>query len=978
MAGKKFIVALTRHRYLGNIFLPYFIVNKGKFYSVVNIVKPHDFGDEEYVLQPYEKELVKIIERYSDKRLMKRFSREKNVTEFFANLESAYIRKHISPFISQCMNEIVEIIKNNPVRVFVKEAKYFNLYQEDEIFVQKDFAQPVFNFERTANETRYQLKVFCNGKEIPLKNRNIRIVADDPCIFIYRDMLISFEKMDSKKLSPFLVKDYVSVPNSMEETYYSGFIKKTIANFEVQARGFQIEEEQIKKSAVLSLENNLKYEPSLFLYFEYGDELLHPNSGRTVIVKFKKDGTEYKFHKITRDTTWESQIVYAIEKAGLREMQGYYSLPGTELMESDDALYVLINWLNINKQSLLDAGIRIEQKKLQKKYFTGEQQISFSSSYKDDWFDIYAIVTFGEFKIPFLKLKKYILNDIREFELPNGEIAIIPDEWFARYKTLLPFAKGGGDRLHFSKNHYPLLQVILQPGDKTVIDKFRELSGAGTGVKVPAGLKAQLRNYQKEGFGWMYGLYKNGFGGCLADDMGLGKTIQTLTLLMKLKRPERFAGFNINGPGSRQLDLFSDMLPGVSDQNASLIVVPTSLVHNWEDEIRKFTPDLRVYSHVGQQRRKNSDLEDAAASYDIILTTYGIIRNDAGMLSHIKFFYLILDESQYIKNPASKTYKAVMTLKSSYRLVLTGTPIENSLSDLWSQINFLNRGMLGNLSFFRRYFITPVEKHSSSDQQEKLQILIRPFILRRTKEEVAKDLPPLMEQLIMCEMGDKQKRKYETEKSIIRNSILEAIENEGVKKSSITILRGLTRLRQLANHPSLIDGDREDESGKMEEIFRMLENLIAENHKVLIFSSFVKHLELIRSRIQSFKWKYSMLTGQTVQRGEIIKDFEKDPENRIFLISLKTGGIGLNLTSADYVFIIDPWWNPAAENQAISRAHRIGQNNHVFVYRFITQNSIEEKIQQLQNRKSSLAEKFISSNNPLQAITEEEILSLFK
>jgi len=191
-------------------------------------------------------------------------------------------------------------------------------------------------------------------------------------------------------------------------------------------------------------------------------------------------------------------------------------------------------------------------------------------------------------------------------------------------------------------------------------------------------------------------------------------------------------------------------------------------------------------------------------------------------------------------------------------------------------------------------------------------------------------------------------------------------------------LRGLTRLRQLANHPSLIDGNLDDKSGKMEEIFRMLENLIAENHKVLIFSSFVKHLELIRSGIQSYNWKYSMLTGQTVQRGEIIKDFEKDPENRIFLISLKAGGVGLNLTSADYVFIIDPWWNPAAENQAISRAHRIGQNNHVFVYRFITQNSIEEKIQQLQNRKSSLAEKFISSNNPLQAISEEEILSLFK
>jgi SNF2 family DNA or RNA helicase len=319
-----------------------------------------------------------------------------------------------------------------------------------------------------------------------------------------------------------------------------------------------------------------------------------------------------------------------------------------------------------------------------------------------------------------------------------------------------------------------------------------------------------------------------------------------------------------------------------------------------------------------------------------------------------------------------------MKLSAQHRLVLTGTPIENSLSDLWAQMNFLNRGLLGNLAFFRRYFITPVEMHSSEDQQGKLRIMIRPFILRRTKEEVARDLPPLMEQVIICEMDKKQKQKYEIEKSIIRNSILEKIEKDGVKRSSMIILRGLTRLRQLANHPLLLGKDMGKESGKMEEIFRILENLVAENHKVLIFSSFVKHLELLRERLIANGWKYSMLTGQTTMRSKVIDDFQNDPEKRIFLISLKAGGVGLNLTSADYVFIVDPWWNPAAENQAVSRAHRIGQNKHVFVYRFITQDSIEEKIQLLQNRKSSLSDKFINSNNPLQEITKEEMISLFK
>jgi SNF2 family DNA or RNA helicase len=339
---------------------------------------------------------------------------------------------------------------------------------------------------------------------------------------------------------------------------------------------------------------------------------------------------------------------------------------------------------------------------------------------------------------------------------------------------------------------------------------------------------------------------------------------------------------------------------------------------------------------------------------------------------------VILDESQFIKNPTSKTYKAVMKLRAQHRLVLTGTPIENSLSDLWSQMNFLNRGILGNLAFFRNSFITPIEKYKNREQQEKLQLLIRPFILRRKKEEVAKDLPPLVEQVRVCEMSKEQSKKYEHEKSVIRNTILENIEKEGMEKTGFVILQGLTRLRQLANHPSLMEKENEDSSGKFEEIFRMLENLVAENHKVLIFSSFVKHLELIRKKIEEENWKYSLLTGQTTKREEVIRSFQNDPENRIFLISLKAGGIGLNLTEADYVFIIDPWWNQAAENQAINRVHRIGQDKHVIVYRFITENSIEEKIRQMQEHKSLLADKFINSNNPFRKVTKEEIVALFK
>lgn len=317
-------------------------------------------------------------------------------------------------------------------------------------------------------------------------------------------------------------------------------------------------------------------------------------------------------------------------------------------------------------------------------------------------------------------------------------------------------------------------------------------------------------------------------------------------------------------------------------------------------------------------------------------------------------------------------------MKARHKLVITGTPIENSLSDLWSQMNFLNPGLLGSLAFFKRTFITPIEKHANEEQQEKLQLMIRPFVLRRTKAEVARDLPPLMEEIRICPMISEQQKMYDTEKSVIRNTILSAIEKEGMNKSQFVVLQGLTRLRQLANHPSLFEKESGESSGKYDEIFRMLRNLVAEKHKVLIFSSFVTHLELIEKGIKKQNWKYTKLTGQTTKREKVIRQFQDDPENRIFLISLKAGGVGLNLTEADYVFIVDPWWNPAAEIQAINRAHRIGQDKHVFVYRFITENSIEEKIQKLKERKSSLADKFINSNDPFQQISKEEIVELFQ
>lgn len=979
MEELEFIIALTDHRFLGKVFQPFLIRKMEKFYSVVRLVRPHDFDSGDYDWKPYEKEIVNKVEKYSDERLLKRFSRAGNVASFYSSIDSGVYQRQVVPHIEKAMKEVVSILMLSPVRLFKKEAKYANLYDEDVINVAPVYARPQFYFERTELQTRYTLKVFVNQKEIKLSSRNSTITANEPCLFLHRNQLFAFEKLNAKKLMPFFDKEFISVPNTIEDKYYPGFILKTIRDHDVLASGFEILKGVAKKHAELALENDLNEQPVLVLNFVYGAEKIVPGSTKANVVSWQKTGNSFTFYKTTRDKHWEEEIADGIIELGLKENNGTWNLAGSEMLDKTDALHFLINWISEHREQLAGQGIEIKQQKSDKKFFTGTRELTIETKTKDDWFDVYAVVRFGEFSIPFIRLKKYILNDIREFELPNGEIAVLPEEWFARYQGLLPFGKDRGNNIRFKKHHFTLLQESIQGTDKAVKEKFFQmLQAKRENLPMPDKLKAKLRAYQEEGFQWMYGLYKNGLGGCLADDMGLGKTLQTLTLLLKLKRRKQNELFYPVNDNDGQPGIFEKTNSQTSGQAASLIVVPTSLVHNWYNEAQKFTPALKVYNYVGTQRKKVEDISKIVSYYDVIVTTYGTVRNDFEQLASTTFFYLILDESQSIKNASSKTYKALMQIKAQNKLVLTGTPIENSLSDLWSQMNFLNPGLLGSLAFFRRTFITPIEKHGNLEQQAKLQLMIRPFVLRRTKAEVASDLPPLMEEVRICPMAGGQKKLYDKEKSVIRNTILSAIEREGINKSQFVVLQGLTRLRQLSNHPELFEENSGIASGKYEEIFRMLENLVAEKHKVLIFSSFVTHLELIEIGIRKKHWKYAKLTGQTTKREEVISSFQNEADRRIFLISLKAGGVGLNLVEADYVFIIDPWWNPAAENQAVNRAHRIGQDKHVFVYRFITENSIEEKIQQLKARKSSLANAFINSNDPFQQISKDELVALFE
>lgn len=644
----------------------------------------------------------------------------------------------------------------------------------------------------------------------------------------------------------------------------------------------------------------------------------------------------------------------------------------------------LVEWINHKEKFLKSINATIIQHHNISKYYTSTIYADFKIQVEKDWFDIYAMIHFGtHYQIPFIQFRKYILKGIREFILPNGEVAILPEEWFVKFKDLMLYCSDNKKTMRLQRHHFLLLNENLFENEEVLESSVQHLDfSLAEPVVIPDNLKATLRSYQAEGLRWMQFLNKQGFGGCLADDMGLGKTIQTLALLLGIQQEKGVtreentlaAVFN-NQEDPTQTNLFSPHKNGGSHRRTSLIIMPSSLIHNWKNEIKRFAPSLKTLIHTGTNRYADTKV---FPYYDVVLTTYGTVRNDQELLGAFAFHYIILDESQAIKNPDSLNSQVVCSLICDHRLVLTGTPIENSLIDLWSQMNFLNKGLLGTLTFFKNEYLIPFEKDGDEFAQKRLQRLIEPFMLRRRKEEVALELPPLIEDIRYCEMTEQQHKIYEQERTRIRQIIMESIEKKGIGNSSIEVLKAMMHLRQLSNHPVMTDENYKGDSGKFDEILRNIQNLVEEKNKVLVFSSFVKHLNLFANKFNEMGIPYAMLTGSTTNREKAINEFKDNADTRIFLISIKAGGVGLNLTEADYVFLLDPWWNPAVEQQAISRSHRIGQFKNVIAYKFITKDSIEEKILKLQQHKLQLAETFVPSNNPLKDINKEDIVKLFE
>ncbi len=977
---EQFSVLLSKHLKLGHILLPYFIIGEGEdYFEVSQRVSFANIKNHKNQLSDIEFEIVKEIEEYNNQNLKKRFTNKKiSPQEFLQNLSDKYIQDFIRPFIERQMAKCLSLIAETKIPVFFKENKKV-VYEINRIEVEPNPAEIVFNFIREREETRYFQTIRHDSSVVNLNVKNGKIIPHDPCWLLLENKLYHFkEKVDGKKLKVFFDKEFIQVPQKLENHYYSTFVKKCLTNFPVVFKGFRVDDINVDKKAVLSLENDLTGKPLLQLYFSYGDKRFLPEKKKSVFVEFENKDNSFAFYRFQRDKNWEKNSIKFLTEHGLKlRYDSAFILQAQDNIKQDEALYNLVNWLNKNEAVLKNHNFKILQEYIKGEYFTGEITTVVKFTDKVDWFDVYAVVKFGDkFEIPLIKFHKHLLNGIREYLLPDGAIAVLPKEWFAKYTDLLSFCIRDKNRLKLKKFHYPLISratedsVSFQQRLKDLYSGFIPKE-----IKLPDDLKAKLRNYQVDGFRWMNFLKEQNFGGCLADDMGLGKTLQTLTLLLKNKKTGENIQNKFENTKTGQLSLFDNYETEVTSCSVSLIIMPASLVHNWANEITKFTPALNFIIYTGQNR---SDYLKNFDNVNIILTTYGTIRNDYKILENFYFEFIILDESQFIKNPGSKIAYAVSRLNGNYRFTLSGTPVENSLTDLWSLMNFINKGLLGELAFFKKVFVLPIEKHNNEKQKEKLKLLIKPFILRRTKLQVEKELPELLEEYFYCEMTPEQKKNYTVEKSRVRNLIIQTIKERGIGKSSVIILQALTKLRQLANHPVLTDKDYLFDSGKFNEVVRNFETLISEGHKVLIFSSFVKHLNLFAKYFSENDYHFSMLIGKTRNRERVIKTFQEDDRQKAFLISIKAGGVGLNLTQADYVFLLDPWWNPAVENQAINRAHRIGQTKHVFAYRFITLDTIEEKILSLQQKKSRLADIFINTESPIKRLSAKNIEELFE
>lgn len=932
-SSKKFrvVYSIYNHEYLGCLFSSHVVqeLDNGSLSLTHQALMPENMSQFDHVLDHDDRAIVRHLDRLTSDEVVRKFGGTvRNVKDFFSKKFNDEVRNTVLRYVDRLMLEAIPMLRGKALYISSKDG----YPAKSRVHVVDELASVRFFFRRHPEETRYFPMVYRNKSRLPVHRKDAALIVENPAWLLLGNELFTFEQpVDGKKLYPFFSKPYIAVPKSAEDNYFRKFAPQIVSQYDVDAEGLRISYVRRDPKFKFVVDGSGDSSVAMELRVKYGNFELKPDPGKAVHVEVESRDNEYIFHKIFRNPDAERDVVNYMER-----LQGGMGVLSLGMMARQAGL----QWLSEHVQEMVSNGIEVVQDGEVQNLTFERPQIVMDTVDSGDWFDIKAMVHIAGFKIPFVKFRKHILQGKRDYVLPNGSTAILPEEWFADYRHLLEVAEHReDDTLAIRKYQALVLDMPLNStnGFKQKLHHLLDIQELKE-FPIPDGLKAELRSYQRQGYNWLGFLQEYNFGGILADDMGLGKTLQTLSLLQRDKE---------NGA-----------------TQPSLVVMPTSLIHNWLAEARKFTPSLRVMAHTGTQR--TTDIHEFS-KHDVIFTTYGMVRSDLEMLVRYEFHYLILDESQMIKNPGSKTAKAVKELNARHRLSLTGTPVENTLMDLWSQMTFLNPGLLGSESFFRDFYIHPIEKFRDSSRSEKLRKLIHPFILRRTKSQVATELPEKVEQVHYCEMSEGQKNLYEETKNAYRNYLLGMEEGEFQKKK-LNILAGLQKLRQIAIHPLLVEEGQSleiQESGKFQEYERLLEEVISKGAKVLVFSQFVRLLKILRDDLAAKGTDTCYLDGSTTDRQGEVHRFQTDPTVQVFLISLKAGGVGLNLTAAEYVFILDPWWNPAVERQAVDRSHRIGQLNTVFSYKFITKDSIEEKIIRLQQRKFQLSEEVITVEKEL-------------
>ncbi|AZA89185.1 ATP-dependent helicase HepA [Chryseobacterium nakagawai] len=865
-------------------------------------------------------------------------------------------------------NEEYNAAEWEALKLIVKNPLDLEVYYHDREIAETVSAKSLTPVTLNTLNTEVQLSVFkkdpfyeitgsllLNDSSVPFKNVIIRNEY-----FVYNSNTFSLiDHPDMLRIIRFFKANNEIL--LIHSSKYEEFMRQTLSSLEEHihinysyiqsATKVQLEEKKFQIERVIYLRQQENY-IGITPVMKYG-QVEVPVYSRKQIFDTDQNGNPFKIERNDASEARFTSLVMQQHPDFEEQMDGYqyFYLHRDKFLDDNWFLNAFEAWRN---EGIIILGFN-ELKNNKLNPHRAKINIQITSGL--DWFNAKLKVGFGQKEATLKQLHRTIRNKSKFVQLDDGSLGILPEEWMDKIAAYFQAGEIDEELLKIPKINFTEIsslfeKKILSTEIQDEITTYSTQFSPGKNipqVNIPVELNAELRDYQHEGLNWLNFLDDFNFGGCLADDMGLGKTLQVIAFILS-QREKR-------------------------GHTTNLVVVPTSLIFNWQEEVRKFAPSIKVLVHYGPYRQKSTT---HLSDYEIILTSYGMLLSDIRFLKTFNFNYTFLDESQTIKNPNSERYKAARLLQSRNRIVLTGTPVENSTFDLYSQLSFACPGLLGSKQYFKDIYAIPIDKFEYSKRAMELQQKIKPFILRRTKKQVAKELPEKTETVIYCEMNTEQRRIYDAYEKELREFIA-ANDDDDLNKNSMHVLTGLTRLRQICNSPVLIKEGYSGENAVKIEI--LMEQILgkSKDHKILVFSQFVGMLDLLKPELERHGIPFEYLTGQTKDRGQKVANFQENEEIRVFLISLKAGGVGLNLTQADYIYLIDPWWNPATENQAIDRSYRIGQTKNVIAVRMICSNTVEEKILALQKKKKLLAQNLLKTDGTkFQGLSKQDLLDILE